>query len=104
MTEIEPLLLLSGVSHLGVEQPEWTLHHHEPSDRAHRTSIRFEQSFKRPPVVQVALTGFDASNATTLRLRVRAEDITTSGFDLVAETWLNSQVWSAEVSWLAIGA
>lgn len=104
MTTIEPLLFLSGVNRLGAGQPEWNLHFQEPSDRAYRTTIRFEHPFQRTPVVQVALTGFDVSNEVTLRLRVRAEDITPNGFDLVAETWLNSQVWSAEVSWLAIGS
>jgi hypothetical protein len=36
-------------------------------------------------------------------LRVQAEDISASGFDLVLTTWRMTKVYSAEASWLAIG-
>ena len=104
MNNVEPLLFLSGVNRLSSDQPEWTLHLPEHGERAIRVLVSFEQPFQRIPIVQVALTGFDVSNETTARLRVRAENITANGFEFVVETWLNSQVWSVDLSWLAIGA
>ena len=58
----------------------------------------------RPPLVHVGVVGIDASKDDNLRLSVRAESITQHGFTLSVETWLNTKIWTVEVSWLAIGS
>lgn len=106
MSEVEPLVFLAGVNRFGYPDPSWNLVG-EPSETGARMcsfSIRFERSFRGTPIVHLGLNGFDISNQDAARLRVRAERVTSDGFEVVAETWLCSQVWSIEVSWLAIGS
>ncbi len=73
-------------------------------DRTFRYPVSFNQAFPAPPVVHVGIIGLDASNDDNLRVRVRAVNITATGFTLQAETWLGTKIWSIGVSWLAIGA
>jgi hypothetical protein len=61
-------------------------------------------SFAAAPIVQLGVVGLDSSKDDNLRLRVRAEEISEQGFTIVVETWLHSQLWSVDVSWLAIGS
>ncbi len=105
---LEPLSFASGTETVGVETPGFTLA--EFDHGSSETEVRFvevEVTFARPfaeaPVVQVALAGFDISDADCARLRVRAESIHPAGFTLRVETWLHTRVWSTTVSWLAIG-
>jgi hypothetical protein len=105
MSYVAPLNLLSSVVVLDGSVESWPMLDPSLGDRREfRQSIRFERSFAHPPVVQVGLVGIDASKDDNLRLRLRAEDITSTGFTLHAETWLNTRIWSVEVSWLAIGS
>ena len=103
MSNIAPLTVLSAVVPLGAETPEWTLREGE-GPRSYTQSVQFDRAFSAPPVVQLGVCGVDASKDHNLRLRTRAEDIQPSGFTLVVETWLQTQLWSVEVSWLAIGS
>jgi len=106
MATIAPLAMLSAVVSLDSSLPDWTLL--EPGDgaapRRFSMPITFDVAFKAPPVVQLGVVGVDASKDDNLRLKVRAEAISPSGFELVAETWLNSRLWGVDVSWLAIGS
>jgi hypothetical protein len=65
--------------------------------------IVFERPFAGAPVVHLGLTGFDISNHDAARLEVSVANITSEGFDVVAETWLGTQIWSFSVSWFALG-
>lgn len=102
MSTIAPFALLSAVAHLGSSLEGWSLQEGEGT-RTFAQHIQFEHAFSAPPVIQLGVVGFDASKDHNLRLRTRALDITASGFTLVAETWLHSQLWSVDISWLAIG-
>ncbi len=105
MSNVAPLNVLSAVVVLGASLEGWSLL--DPangSDRTFRYSVLFNHGYSSPPVVHVGLVGVDASNDDNLRVRVRAVDITATGFTLEAETWLNTRLWSVEVSWLAIGS
>lgn len=108
MSYVAPLTVLSAVVVLDASLEGWSLL--DPSidvdrmDRTFRTGVSFSRSFSAPPVVQVGIVGIDASKEDNLRVRVRAIDITASGFAIHAETWLNTRIWSLEVSWLAIGS
>jgi hypothetical protein len=105
MSSIAPLTVLSSAVVLGTSLEGWSLL--DPSgdsDRIFRYRVSFDQGFSAPPVVHVGIVGLDASKDDNLRVRVRAIDITAAGFVVEAETWLNTRLWSIEVSWLAIGS
>jgi hypothetical protein len=105
MSSIAPLTVLSAAVVLGTSLEGWSLlDPSSDSNRVFRLPVSFNQSFSAPPVVQVGIVGLDASKDDNLRVRVRAIDITASGFVVEAETWLNTRLWSIEVSWLAIGS
>ena len=104
MSNVAPLSLLSAVVVLDSSLADWPLL--EAADdgrREFRHRIQFEAQFAGPPLVHVGVVGVDASKDANLRLSVRAEDITSSGFALRVASWLNTKIWSVEVSWLAIG-
>jgi hypothetical protein len=105
MSNVAPLSLLSAVVVLDSTIDNWSLL--EPAGglrRRCRQPILFERRFAVPPLVHVGVVGIDASKDDNLRLSVRAENITEQGFTLSVETWLNTKIWSVEVSWLAIGS
>lgn len=106
MAAIAPLVMLSAVVALDSTLPKWTLLEPATSGETRRFSysVTFDVPFAASPVVQLGVVGLDASKDDNLRLKVRAEDITPTGFNLVAETWLHSRLWAVDVSWLAIGS
>ncbi len=96
--------MLAGHDRFDSHHPGWSLD--APDTEGPRVFIghvRFNQAFSTPPVVHLGLVGFDISEHDCARLRVHAVDITTEGFSVRAETWLNSRVFSFDVSWLALG-
>jgi hypothetical protein len=105
MSYVAPLNLLSSIVVLDGSIENFPML--DPSigeKRGFRQPVLFDRAFSHPPIVQLSLVGIDASKDDNLRLRLRAEDITAQGFTLLAETWLNTKLWSIEVSWLAIGS
>jgi hypothetical protein len=76
---------------------------HGDAERVFRARITFATAFAVTPLVHVAVSGFDIDHGDTARLRVAAEAITPTGFDLVLTTWLGTKVYSAEAAWIAIG-
>jgi hypothetical protein len=106
MVPIAPLRMLSAVVPVDASLPGWSLL--EPGDgaepRRFSLSIAFDVPFSAPPVVHIGVVGVDASKEDNLRLKVRAEAISSSGFELVVETWLHTRIWAVDVSWLAIGS
>lgn len=70
--------------------------------RKHRLPLRFSQSFKAVPSVQVGLSMWDTSTGSQ-RLDIRAKDITPDGFTIVFGTWADTRVARVRVDWLAIG-
>ena len=100
-----PLNLLSAVVVLDTSLEGWTLlDQGTQSDRVFQHHIVFERAFSAPPLVHTGIVGIDVSKDDNVRVRVRAVDITSNGFILEAATWLNTKIWSVEVSWLAIGS
>ena len=105
MSNVAPLSLLSAVVVLDSSLDGWSLL--EPAAegrRSFRRLVTFDAAFGAPPLVHLGVVGLDASKDDNLRLSVRAEHITAQGFTLSVETWLNTKIWSVEVSWLAIGS
>ncbi len=72
-------------------------------ERVFAYEVFFATPFLSQPVVNVGLTGFDIDQRTSGRISVKAVEITSHGFKIEVSTWLNSRVYSADISWLAIG-
>jgi hypothetical protein len=102
MSSPAPLTLLSAVVPLNSTVQGWTLADGD-GVRSFHLPVAFEREFSAVPLVHLGLTGVDANKDHNLRVKVRAIDITPSGFTLVLETWLHSQIHAADVSWLAVG-
>jgi hypothetical protein len=105
MSNVAPLALLSAVAVLDCSLEGWILL--EPNGegpRVFRLPVSFSRPFSVPPVVQVGIVGLDVSKEDNARVRVRAMDITETGFTLHAETWWGTKIWSVDVSWVAIGS
>ena len=102
---IEPLSLLSGIEALSNAREGWTLDHKEgiTEDRVFRTRVHFDRPFGAIPVVHIGIAGFDISNHDAARIKASVARISQSGFEIVLSTWLNSQLWKVDVSWMAIG-
>jgi hypothetical protein len=98
--------MLSAVVPLDSTLADWTLLEPGTGEFPRRFSyaVSFDVPFSAPPVVQLGVVGLDAGKDDNLRLKVRAEGITRSGFKLLVETWLHTRLWSVDVSWLAIGS
>jgi hypothetical protein len=104
MSEVLPLSICSSLAKFGSDDEGFLLHIAADEDeRFFRARIEFVSPFAAPPLVHVGLSGFDIDNGDTARLRVHAEAISSTGFELVLTTWRRTRVYGAETSWLAIG-
>jgi H-type lectin domain len=105
MSDLLPLSICSSLARFGSDDEGFVLHivGDDDGERAFRARIDFASPFAGPPVVHVGISGFDIDNRDTARLRVHAEAISPTGFELVITTWRRTTVYSAETSWLAIG-
>jgi len=68
--------------------------------------VTFDVRFANPPSVVVSLRELDLGDASAAgihRVSVRAENVRSEGFDLYFATWLESQVYGAVASWIAVG-
>jgi len=99
-------LFLNGTIVGSVEEPDWVLVDvpSENHDRIFERYIRFDQKFSDKPIVHLSLIGFDIDNSRNARLSLNAAHITAEGFSLQMRTWLNTRMWSVEVTWLAMGS
>ena len=107
MSQVAPLTLLSAIVILDASLDGWSLLDPAPitpTERVYRHPVLFARPFSSPPVVHVGIVGLDVNKDHNLRVRVRPVDIGVGGFTLEAETWLNTEIWSIEVSWLAVGS
>ena len=101
-----PLKILSATASAGILTDGWnlaTLTKDAESYRQFHLFVPFASPFSAPPVVQAGLTGFDIDQSTSARVSVSVTNISADGFEIVLTTWLDTLVYSTEVSWLAIG-
>lgn len=96
---------LAGTETLGFNLEGWKLHWEPPheADRSYRARVDFARPFRAAPLVHAAISGFDASNQDAVRINIAAANITTTGFDIVVSTWMDTRLWRVDVNWLAIG-
>jgi hypothetical protein len=101
-----PWKILSATAYAGVLTNGWNLADPPESPESCRQftlSVPFASPFAAPPVVHAGLSGFDLDQGSSSRLSVAVTSIDASGFDIVLTTWRDSLVYSAEISWLAVG-
>jgi H-type lectin domain len=104
MSDLFPLSICSALARFGRDDEGFLLHVVDgDGERAFRARIEFATPFAAPPLVHVGISGFDVDHDDTARLRVHAEAISPTSFELVLTTWRGTKVYSAETSWLAIG-
>ena len=70
--------------------------------RSCKLFIQFDTPFLSAPTVLVNLTGIDAPTDHNLRVSLKVERVTVSGFLLKVETWQDSHVNAVEATWFAI--
>lgn len=69
------------------------------SDVSH---VDFPQGkYTSPPNILVWLTALDLDSKHNWRVRAAARNVTASGFDVVIESWADTVLYSAAVSWVA---
>lgn len=100
-------------SHLvGVEKGEQTLFSDFEHDgemwtgkgpRQSRQAVVFSEAFSTAPVVQVSMSMWDIDKHSNMRGDLQAENVTTTGFELVFRTWSDSRVARIRATWMAIG-
>ncbi|KAI5927880.1 hypothetical protein F4810DRAFT_161261 [Camillea tinctor] len=76
----------------------WERHQEKTSGR-----INFPKEFKYPPRVMVSMTSADVSKEHNFRVAVYPTNIDQWGFTVNADSWSDTQLWSAGVSWMAVG-
>jgi hypothetical protein len=65
-------------------------------------SISFKNELRTTPIVNVSLSGLNTDSDFNSRIEVKAENITTKGFDIVMRTWGPSNVHFVKVNWTAL--
>lgn len=103
MAELRPLQMTCATLALTSDTDGWNLDQPGEEPRVFQRSVTFETPFPAPPLVQVAVSGFDVDNASAARIRARVSDIHPGGFTLQLETWRDTRVYGVDVSWLAMG-
>jgi len=84
--------------------PGWPLATSTPSAEAYYvTHVTFAQSFSSVPTISVSLYRLDSGVTTNTRIDVYAENITTTGFDLVMHKWHTTLIYECGASWIAYG-
>ncbi|NOX72898.1 MAG: hypothetical protein GXP03_04520 [Alphaproteobacteria bacterium] len=71
--------------------------------RARSVSVKFKSNYKAIPMVHVSLDMWDMDQKTNQRADISAENISTTGFDIVFKTWGDTKVARVRAAWFAIG-
>jgi hypothetical protein len=80
---------------------DWILNKGE-GPRACKQFIQFDTPFLSAPTVIVNLTGVDAPTEHGLRVSLKVDKVSISGFLLKIETWEDSKLNGVEGTWFAI--
>lgn len=94
--------ILMGSTSMDSNNPDW----HLLIGSGSRTStqlIDFPESFKEKPDVKVFLAGFDIDQGHNARLTISVDKISRDNFVIRYNTWADSMIYMATISWIAIG-
>jgi hypothetical protein len=72
-------------------------------ERERRKLVHFAEAFASPPTVQLSVSLWDMDTSVPIRAELVAENVTTTGFDIVFRTWADSRIARLRASWTAIG-
>ena len=74
--------------------------------RNHIIFVSFNKAFDSPPNIVLSLTGYEMKPGTdsAVRISLKAEKVTKSGFIVKIYTWGDSEINSASGTWLAYTA
>jgi hypothetical protein len=75
----------------------------QEGDRHFEQHINFDEEYETVPKVMVSLKGLDADKMENLRIKISAENISTSGFDIRVFTWNDSKIYRVFASWISYG-
>ncbi|KAF7504909.1 hypothetical protein GJ744_001630 [Endocarpon pusillum] len=80
-----------------------TLHTYE--EKVWSKYVKFSEYYDAPPTVVVSFYHLDLKpTGNAWRVRAYANDITTTGFTVGAESWASSEAYAVGVSWIAVPA
>lgn len=71
--------------------------------RATRKEINFDEEFRSVPIVHISLSMWDMDQKTNFRADISAEDVSTTGFTILFQTWADTRVARVRADWLVIG-
>ena len=94
--------ILMGSTGMTYSNPDWHLENGSGS-RTSTQLIDFPEGFKENPDVKVFLTGFDTDKGNNARLTISVDKISRDNFSIRYNTWADSKIYAAFVSWIAIG-
>ena len=80
---------------------DWILHKGD-GPRVCKVFIHFDTPFLSAPTVVVNLTGVDAPTDHGLRVSLKVDKVSVTGFLLRIETWEDSKINGVEGTWFAI--
>ncbi|XP_028392845.1 uncharacterized protein LOC114517350 [Dendronephthya gigantea] len=63
--------------------------------------VKFKSPFKVPPKVTIGLTLIDTHKDQNVRVHVKAESVTTHGFNVRFKPWWYSVTYQLHVNWMA---
>ena len=65
--------------------------------------MNFNVPFSRPPAVTAGFTELDVLDGANLRLTFEVNVVDERGFNYTLVTWADTRVYSADVTWMAVG-
>jgi hypothetical protein len=84
------------------ESEGWTLHQGE-GPRTFQYIVTFDRPYESAPIVSCSMTGFDAATDKNVRVNIKVEKVTITGFVVRVTTWADTKLFSVAGEWLALG-
>ncbi|XP_035660484.1 kinesin-like protein KIF15 [Branchiostoma floridae] len=81
----------------------WGIRSDHPYSNMQTRDIRFNNGFRRNPIIYTTITKLDMNKGKTNRLKVYVEDVTPNGFRLNFGPWSDTILYEGNVDWIAIG-
>lgn len=72
-------------------------------ERELQRDVRFSESFREEPVVQVSMSMWDIDQATNPRADISVNRVSVDGFWIVFRTWGDTRVARVRADWTAMG-
>lgn len=101
--DVSIIQIQSGSVYGSTSTPGWPLASGSTGEKYYVAHVTFTDSFASIPTVFVAFSRQDIESTYNTRVEVYAENLTTSGFDLVMHKWSTTIVYSITASWIAYG-